>query len=324
LTVYTDDPAFARALLAGAEQTGRRHSPDPAHAPLAERFFGAGAAVPLVAAAHPFWRCLLVSGHTAGSQYDRIVRLGREGVPLPHGLVCVARGGTGLQGFRGRSWTACPGNLHLTVHLAPGREVPRFESVFLALAAVSVVEAIDAVPGLAGRAAIRWVNDVVIDGAKVAGVLAHTASRGTTVTGVTLGIGVNVETTPAVAPTAFVPAAAALGDFAPDPAAARLPALFRGVLDALEAGYRLLLAGGHRPLVERYRARSAVLGRTVAVSVDAPDEVPRIVASGRVAAIGDGLELHLDGRAAPVTGGRLVADPPAAAAVPHAHRRGAA
>jgi BirA family transcriptional regulator, biotin operon repressor / biotin---[acetyl-CoA-carboxylase] ligase len=324
LTVYTDDPAFARTLLARTARSGSSARPDPAHAALAARFFGAAAAT-LADAAHPFWRCLLVSGHTAGSQYDRIVRLGRGGVPLPHGLACVARGGTGLQGFRGRSWTACPGNLHLTVHLAPDREVPRFESVFLALAAVSVVDAVDAVPGLAGRAAIRWVNDVVIDGAKVAGVLAHTASRGSTVTGVTLGIGVNVETTPAVAPTAFVPAAAALGEFVTDPAAARLPALFREVLDALEANYRRLLADGHRPLLDRYRARSAVLGRRVSVSVDTPDEVPRIVASGRVASIGDGLELHLEGRAAPVTGGRLIVDPPAATAtVPHPHRRGAA
>ena len=38
----------------------------------------------------------------------------------------------------------------------------------------AVVDALDAVPGLEGRARIKWVNDILIGDAKVAGILAYT------------------------------------------------------------------------------------------------------------------------------------------------------
>jgi BirA family transcriptional regulator, biotin operon repressor / biotin---[acetyl-CoA-carboxylase] ligase len=314
LSVYTDDPAWAASLLPAAARFETCPDTGPGLRPLLHAFF----AEPPVRAASPdagLWRPLLVSGHARGSQYERLIRLARAGVALPHGLACVARSGTGLQGFHGRGWAAAPGNIHLSVHLAPGREIPRFESVFMALAAVAVVETIDAVAGLAGRARIRWVNDVLIDGAKVAGVLAHTQTRGATVTSVVLGIGLNVETRPEVRPTPFVPRAAALRGFVPSDPPPALREVLWLLLRRLEANYRRLLADGYGPIVERYRGRSEVLGREVFVSADTPDEVPHLLAAGRVARIGDGLELHLEGRAQPVTRGRLLLGEPAAAAL---------
>lgn len=317
VAIHTDAPEFLATLLpAAAAPTaatepapGRGGTPDPALLPLLAAFHGeAGGRRPPVPLRCGMWRHLLVSGHADGSQYDRLIRLARDEVPLPHGVACVARTATGLQGFRGRSWVASPGNLHLTVHLAPGRAIERFETVFTALAAVAVLEAVDALPGLGGRARIRWVNDVVIDGAKVGGVLAHTQTRGEVVTTVTLGIGVNVETSPAVPLTVFVPAAAALRDFAPNGREPRLRQVLWPLLQALERNYRRLLDGGFAPIMDAYRRRSAVLGAEVFVSSDDADEQPRRLAAGRVRAIGDGLELLIDGRPRPVTRGRLVLD----------------
>jgi BirA family transcriptional regulator, biotin operon repressor / biotin---[acetyl-CoA-carboxylase] ligase len=308
VAVYTDVPEFASGLLpvggpGGFAPDGR---PAPEAAALVADFFGEAAPVHIAPFEDPLWHHVLVSGFASGSQYERLIRLIRSRVEIPHGVACIARTGVGFQGFRGRSWSGNSGNLHLTVHLAPQCPIQRFESVFLALAAVSVTDAIDSVAELAGRARIKWVNDVLIEGAKVAGVLAFTQTRGMAVTSVVLGIGLNVETTPVVAPTAFVPAAASLRDFLADPAAATLPALLGAVLRAIHRNYALLLAEGYRPLVERYRARSAVLGREVVISSDDADEVPRLLAAGRVVGIGDGLELMLDGRAEPVTRGRLI------------------
>lgn len=316
LALYTNAPGYARALLpVGARRVPTRcGGPAAEERPLVEAMLGDSASVYTTALDDPLWRHVLVSGFAAGSQYDRMIRLGREGVEIPDAVACVARTGGAFQGFRGRSWVGRPGNIHLTVHLAPGRPIERFGSVFMALAAVSVVDAIDAVPGLDGRASIKWVNDVLLGGAKVGGVLVHTQTRGDAVTAVVLGIGLNVETTPAVAPTAFVPAVGSLRDFAADPARASEREVLGGLLRALARNYRTLLDDGYRPLMERYRARSAVLGREVLVSSDEADEVPRIRAAGRVAAIGDGLELRLAGRAQPVTNGRLIfgaADVPA-------------
>jgi BirA family transcriptional regulator, biotin operon repressor / biotin---[acetyl-CoA-carboxylase] ligase len=318
LAVYTDVPDYACGLLplddAGAFTSNAR--PAPEAGALVTAFFGDAAPVHVALLDDSFWHHVLVSGFASGSQYERLIRLIRARVEIPDGVACIARTGTGLQGFHGRSWSARPGNLHLTVHLAPGCPIRRFESVFLALAAVSVVDAIDAVPELRGKARIKWVNDVLIEGAKVAGVLAFTQTRGATVTSVVLGIGLNVETTPSVAPTAFVPAAASLRDFAAEPAAIDLRDLLGAVLRALARNYGLLLAEGYRPLVERYRARSAVLGQEVVISSDEADELPRVLAAGRVVGIGDGLELTLAGHPEAVTRGRLILGAAAAAARP--------
>jgi BirA family transcriptional regulator, biotin operon repressor / biotin---[acetyl-CoA-carboxylase] ligase len=246
--------------------------------------------------------------HAGSSQYAALIARLRAGERLAHGLAVVSGSGTGFQGFHGRSWEAVPGNVHLSLHLAPDRPIERFESVFMALAAVSVLEAIDAAPGLADLAAIRWVNDVLIRDAKVAGVLAHTQTRGATVTAVVLGIGINVETAPLVPPTPFVPRAASLRDFAPRPAAVERESVLTMLLAALERNYALLLSEGYGPIVERYRARSLVLGRSVVVSADHPDQRLDPVARGRVTAIGDGLELHLEGEPKPVWRGRLLVE----------------
>jgi hypothetical protein len=57
--------------------------------------------------------------------------------------------------------------------------------------------------------------------------------------------------------------------------------------------------------MEQYRARSALIGRHVTVCEEG-DDPTNVRAAGRVAAIGDGLELYLEGRAEPVTRGRLI------------------
>lgn len=256
------------------------------------------------------WRHLIVTDTAAESRLGQVAAWTRTGGTLPHGVAWVARQGNGFRGFRGRSWVASPGNLHLTVHLAPGVAVPRFETAFTVLAALSVLDAVDRCPGLEERALLRWVNDIVVEGAKVGGVLAHTASRGEVVNSATLGIGLNVETLPEVPPTPFVPAVGSLRSFSPRPEAVTLGAMLREVLWALGRNYLRLLREGYAPLMERYRSRSVVLGQEVTVSSDDPDEVPRVVAAGRVEAIGDGLDLRLAGWSRPVTGGRLLVQNP--------------
>jgi BirA family transcriptional regulator, biotin operon repressor / biotin---[acetyl-CoA-carboxylase] ligase len=251
------------------------------------------------------WRSILVRDHAPGSQYDTLVQLVRAGAQVPDSVACVARTGSGMHGFRGRPWSAQPGNIHLAAHFAPARAIERFESAFTVLAAVSAAEAVETVPGLAGRARIKWVNDVLIDGCKVGGVLAYTQTRDTVVTSVVLGVGLNVEVTPPVERSPVVPAAGCVRDFAPAADAAGLGHVLSALLDILQRNYALLLDDGPAPLLDAYRARSSVLGETVTIMSD-DVAAAGVVATGRVVAIGDGLELYLEGRAAPVTRGRLV------------------
>jgi BirA family transcriptional regulator, biotin operon repressor / biotin---[acetyl-CoA-carboxylase] ligase len=305
MSVYTDSPAYGGSLLppgpVGAFAPGLV-APD-ADRPLIHAILGDAPVhtAPLTLAG---WHHILAVEHADGSQYDRLIELVRSR-PVADRIACLARAGSGFHGFRGRAWNASAGNIHLTVHLTPQRSVAHFATVFTALAAVCVADAIDTIPGLAGHATIKWVNDVLVDGAKVAGVLAYTQTRSDVVTSVILGIGVNVETTPDVQRSGFVPAAGSLRELAPDPATVAGAPVLAALLHALHTRYEQVLEDGPAGIMEQYRARSAVLGQEVAVCEEGEDP-DRVIAEGRVEAIGDGLELYLEGRAEPVTRGRLI------------------
>lgn len=306
MAIYCDSLEFAAEVLPQELVPQLRFAPaGTADAdPLVTSLLGDRADVHVSAMALPDWASLFLAADAARSQCDQLVALSRNGHDIPDRTVCLARTGHGFRGFKGRTWSAAPGNIHLAVHFVPGQAVERFEVAFTILAALSVVDAVDAVPGLRHRAGIRWVNDIVVDGAKLGGVLAHTQTCGRTVTSAILGIGLNVESTPAVEPTPFVPTVVSLRDLAGGPAAS-MRALFDGLLGALERNYALLLQAGYRPLLDRYRQRSTILGRECTICTDESDLVPQVIAAGRVVGIGDGLELRLEGREAPVTRGRL-------------------
>lgn len=272
------------------------------------------------------WTHLLLTERAEDSQCDRLMALARGGHDIPDRTVCAAGSGRRFHGFKGRGWSAEPGNLHLAVHFAPHCEIERFEVAFTILAAVSVVEAIDEVPDLRGRAGIRWVNDIVANDAKLGGVLAYTQTRHRTVTSAILGIGLNVEVTPAVGMTPFVPAVGSLRDLAADGDGITQRLMLERLLGVLQRNYDLLLRAGYRPLLERYRQRSTVIGRECMICTDESDMDLDVIATGRLLAIGDGLELHLAGESKPVLRGRLLVRHEAAMSTsrlqPGAHRVG--
>jgi BirA family biotin operon repressor/biotin-[acetyl-CoA-carboxylase] ligase len=252
------------------------------------------------------WSYVFLTESAALSHYDLLIDLSRREVDLPDRILCLAGSGEQFHGFKGRAWSAPSGNIYMAVYLAPGRPVEHAGTSFTVLAAVSVLDAIDGVPGLRDAATVKWVNDILIGEAKVAGVLAYTQSEGDVVTDVVLGIGLNVETTPSVEPTPFVPRVGAIKGMAPEPELCSLPLVFERLTDAVSSNYEKVLSGGYIPLVDRYRERSVVIGREVTLCSEHSGSRGDIQATGRVKSLGDDLELVLDGYERPFTNGRLI------------------
>jgi BirA family biotin operon repressor/biotin-[acetyl-CoA-carboxylase] ligase len=162
------------------------------------------------------------------------------------------------RGRRGRRWTAPPGAaLLFSTVLRPGIPVARWPEIPLA-AGCAIAEALDEVSGIA--AGLKWPNDVLVGGRKVAGILAEGVAGGSPV--VILGIGVNV--------------AQRAGDWPPDLAAracslAELGAvvsreeLLTACLTRLGAWYGMLLDGGFEPVRVAWRRRG-LLGARVNVA----------------------------------------------------------
>jgi BirA family biotin operon repressor/biotin-[acetyl-CoA-carboxylase] ligase len=135
----------------------------------------------------------LVALESVGSTNDEATRLAEAGAP--EGTVVWSREQTGGRGRRGRHWASPIGNLYTSTVLRPGCTAARAAELgFVAALAVA-----DIVP--AGREIrLKWPNDVLVDGGKVAGILPESAigQRGE-VEHVVLGIGVNVAFAPQLA-----------------------------------------------------------------------------------------------------------------------------
>jgi len=265
-----------------------------------------------VAPALAGWPLVIAVSDAVGSQYDVLVRAVRDPAAPVQPVVALALAGRGFHGNRGRPWHALPGNLHLCAALPVDLPAADCAPVLPALAAVALTDALAAICGPALPARIKWINDVLVGEAKVGGVLASAQLLGPRITRVVVGIGVNVRTTPALAPSLFVPAATCLAASAAGaPAAAAPDALLAALLAALAGRLAALTERGPADLAAVYRARCRDVGRLVAVwaeglpDTDDPGQLPSPLARGRVTRLGPDLSLHIEGQASPLGGGRM-------------------
>ncbi len=251
------------------------------------------------------WQYMFVVKQSQVSQYDVLIELAQT-KELPPNLLCLTGGGSILHGSKGRRWVSCDGNIHLSVYAAPQQAIDNFGPGFTILPSISVIEAIDKIPLLEGKATIKWVNDVLLYDAKVAGVLTHTLSQGDVVTGVVMGVGVNVETTPVVKRNDFVPRVASLKSFTTDWIACTQRKVAHSLVHALSRNYQRLLDNRYNELLQIYRERSRVIGKDVLIYADTDEHYTDVLAEGVVTTIGENLEIYLEGNETPFRRGRLV------------------
>lgn len=252
------------------------------------------------------WQYAFFINSAPSSHFDLLVESSQSGFALPDGILCIAGSGRHFHGQRGRPWTAQEGNIHLSIYLSPGKKIDHYHAGFPVLSAVSIVQTIDTIEDLNGCAKIKWVNDVLIQGTKVAGFLVHTHSVQDRITAVILGIGLNVEKTPRLTPDVFVPEAGSLREFLPSLSIVTRKKILKNLLESLDKNYGLLLNGQYKKLLDFYRKRSLVIGREVQIFSDIPNKTQTTISSGTVEQIGDNLELWMEGQKNPVTDGRLV------------------
>lgn len=135
----------------------------------------------------------------ADSTNEEVRRRAESGAP--EGLVIRADAQTAGRGRRGRAWASQPGNLYVSLLLRPRRDIAEVATLSF-LTAVAVAEAVEqagAAAGidLAGRVRCKWPNDVMLDGAKLCGILleSRTGPDGR-LDYLIVGVGVNLTTHP--------------------------------------------------------------------------------------------------------------------------------
>ncbi len=94
------------------------------------------------------------------------------------------------RGRRGRAWTDPVGNFAATLAL-PTSEPPARLAQRSFLAALALAEALEGLTGLNNAFALKWPNDVLLEGGKLSGILLESAPSG-----LALGVGVNLRAAP--------------------------------------------------------------------------------------------------------------------------------
>ena len=216
----------------------------------------------------------------------------------PHGFVLLAESQTAGRGRLGRSFSSPPHTgIYQTILLHPTLPVSQIQFVTIA-AAVAAAEAIEQTAGFSPQ--IKWVNDVLMEGRKLCGILTEASIEGETgaVTSLCVGIGINLRPNP-VWPEEVRAVAGALSDFGCVPRRAVLSA---ALLSHFERAYALLISGQQDALLARYRSRLCCLDKSITV----------ISPTGRYSAVCTGLDDngHLlirtaDGQTRPLSTGEI-------------------
>lgn len=194
----------------------------------------------------------------------------------PGGIWFAARQQTAGRGRRGRAWVNPHGNLAATLLIVPDADPTSVATLgFVAGVALNAALSVVLPKGLVrigidgadiadgnGRIALKWPNDVLADGAKLAGILLEAAKLPDGRHAIAIGIGVNVVASPADLPYPAT-SLAELG------ATRSAEAVFEALSDAWVDVFGVWDDGrGIGQVLAQWRAAAAGIGAPVAVNQD--------------------------------------------------------
>ena len=102
---------------------------------------------------------------------------------------------TAGRGRRARAWASPRGNFHASLVMAPAGP-PATVALRSFVASLALRDALCAVTGTPQAFALKWPNDVLCNGGKIAGILLESISAGAGVAHLVVGIGVNLIAAP--------------------------------------------------------------------------------------------------------------------------------
>lgn len=198
----------------------------------------------------------------------------------PDGTVVVAERMEHGKGQHGHAWHAPEGGWYASVVLRDLQD-PRLLTLALGNAVADVLEVAGAEPEL------KWVNDVLVDGKKVAGILVEGESTGDRFDFLVAGIGVNLNGTTVDWPDDLPTIATTLEEVLGVESCIEDTEPF--LLDSLEAWVQKVRDGHRDDILEAFRRRDALRGKAVRVG-GVEGEADGIDDEGRLRVAGQAVE----------------------------------
>lgn len=193
------------------------------------------------------------------STNDVAYRMALEGAPA--GTVVIAESQTRGRGRMSRSWVSPPGeNLYLSLVLKPPI-APRKAPFLTYVGAVATAEAL--AENFSLEVSLKWPNDILANGRKLAGLLNEVKAESNRVVFAVLGFGVNLN----VDQEAFPPglrgkATSVMGELGHSVSRVGFA---RCLLESIEAWYETFLMRGHESIIEKWEALAQIRGKSIEV-----------------------------------------------------------
>jgi BirA family biotin operon repressor/biotin-[acetyl-CoA-carboxylase] ligase len=186
------------------------------------------------------------------STMNRAMDLARAGCP-PYTVVVADRQLQG-RGRMQRQWQSEEGGLYFSMVLRPTL-LPRVCPVINLAVALDLVATLARCCGIAAR--VKWPNDVLVDGRKIAGILSQMEVEADQVALINVGIGLNLNNRPEIADKPAVSALQLTG---------RRSNRAEVLADFLHRFEARMAAFSRADVLQQWRERTITLGRRVAIT----------------------------------------------------------
>lgn len=178
---------------------------------------------------------------------------------------------TSARGRRGRAWANPKGNLAATLLMRPNGS-PEGAALRSFVAALALFDACVSVTGRAAGLSLKWPNDVLLNGGKLAGILLESTGQGRALSHLAIGIGVNLADAPR--PEAVEPGAVRPVSLLSETGAQVTPEDFLTELANSYAAYETQFTTfGFEPIRAAWLARAARLGQVITARSGASETV---------------------------------------------------
>lgn len=204
----------------------------------------------------------LISLEATDSTNDDVLQAARSGDPGQ--LWIVAGEQRAGRGRHGRQWSSPQGNLYASLLLIDPCEPPHAPQLGF-VAGLALHEAVEAVTGLgAPRLSLKWPNDLLLDGAKISGLLLEGHRLGTNgPLAIIVGMGVNVAFAPTGTPYPTMALQAVKPGLTREEMFRALSGAFAQAFSAWRQAARMNAADPFGPIRRLWLERAAGIGQEV-------------------------------------------------------------
>jgi len=192
------------------------------------------------------------------STQDIADKLARSGAG--EGTIVIAKSQSMGRGRKRRPWASGSNGIYLSIILRPQLK-PGYVVQIPMVVGVALVTAINTITSLNAR--IKWPNDIIVNGKKVAGILTEMSSEMDRVNYVITGIGINLNTDISEFPDEIKATATSLKEESGHMLSGLQ--LIRSFLEELDKVYEIFIKEGFSPIAVEWKRLNNTIGANVRV-----------------------------------------------------------